>query len=85
MLKKRNNPLEYLTTEEAIEEFPFPAKFYEWTTHKLKTASQLGYIEYKYDNNIKRFVFRRGSIVDSIRYILKKNGDQNNDLRDSLE
>ena len=85
MSNNGKNPLEYLTTEEAIAEFPYPAKLYEWTTRKLRTIAEMGFIKHKYDNNIKRFVFRRGSIVKSLRYILKNGESNNDDLRNAIE
>jgi hypothetical protein len=84
-MKNFKDPFEYLTTDELIEEYPLAAKMWEWTTHRLRIVSEMGYIEYKYNNSIKRFVFRRGSIEKSIKYLLKRNRDEDDDLLDSLD
>lgn len=68
-MNDNSDPMEYLTVEELKEEFPKPAKQYKWSTNRLVAVWKLGGIDGEWDNTIKRYLFRRGSIIRYLKYV----------------
>lgn len=84
-MKKDNDPLELLTAEEIIAEFPKTARRWKWTTAKLVMLWRTGALDAVWNNSLKRHMFTRGSIIEYVKLIHKRLQSGLNDVHDDIK